>query len=78
MCVLVSELGTWDFNGPGFTAITHPASLILAKNHGVFILEDMISPWAKYRAGITVRQYVGLVNKCPRVAMIILNYIKLV
>ncbi|CAI8041600.1 Fucose-1-phosphate guanylyltransferase [Geodia barretti] len=47
---LFNEKGNWDFRVPGFVAIAHPASLKLAKNHGVFILEDMISPWGKYRS----------------------------
>ena len=51
-----SVVGNWDFRVPGFVAIAHPASLKLAKNHGVFILEDMISPWRKYRSGMYVRR----------------------
>jgi fucose-1-phosphate guanylyltransferase len=41
--------GEWDFEGPGFTAIAHPASVNLAKNHGVFILKDMKGPWEGYK-----------------------------
>lgn len=43
--------GEWDFKSPGFTAIAHPASVSLAKNHGVFVLEDMKSPWESYQKG---------------------------
>lgn len=43
--------GEWDFKGPGFTAIAHPAPVNLAKNHGVFVLEDMISSWKTYKKG---------------------------
>lgn len=43
--------GEWDFKGPGFTAIAHPAPVDLAKNHGVFVLEDMMSPWKSYKKG---------------------------
>ena len=45
------SIGMWDFRAPGFTAITHPASIKLAPNHGVFILEDMEGPWKKYNTG---------------------------
>ena len=47
MCIA----GEWNFKGPGFTAIAHPAPVNLAKNHGVFVLEDMISPWKTYKKG---------------------------
>ena len=47
----VMYIGVWNFKTSGFTAITHPASIKLAKNHGVFVLEDMVSPWEKYKAG---------------------------
>lgn len=43
--------GEWDFKGTGFTAIAHPAPVNLAKNHGVFVLEDMISSWKTYKKG---------------------------
>lgn len=45
--------GQWDFKAPGLTAIGHPAPLSLAETHGVFVLEDMKSPWEKYQQGKT-------------------------
>ena len=44
--------GEWNFRGLGFTAIAHPMSVYSAENHGVFILEDMKSPWENYKKGI--------------------------
>lgn len=37
---LYNGTGDWDLRGPGVTAIAHPGSLELARNHGVFILEE--------------------------------------
>ena len=52
--------GQWDFKAPGLTAIGHPAPLSLAETHGVFVLEDMKSPWEKYQQGKTAISNIAL------------------
>ena len=49
------NIGIWDFRNPGFTAIAHPASIGVAENHGVFILEDMSTLWKSYKIGMCTK-----------------------
>lgn len=43
-----THIGEWGFTEPGITAVGHPASLNLATNHGVYVLEDVSGTWQKY------------------------------
>jgi len=43
--------GEWSFTEPGITAIGHPAPLEVARNHGVYLLEEGEALRQKYMKG---------------------------
>ena len=65
VCVTPSA-GDWDMRRPGVTAVAHPASMGVATNHGVFVVEGINALFERYKQSelVTYLWCCGFVCAC--------------